>query len=94
MRIDLQHTWVHDGEGCAISAERWGDPLPRLHKAQSMLLGDWLTAETVQCTVYAVGRLADYWNCAMHSPVWLLKVGIVQCAILAGKDYWLRDKFV
>jgi len=40
MGIDLQPTWVHDREGCIILAERSGDPLPKLHKAQSMLLGD------------------------------------------------------
>ena len=40
MRTDLQHTWVNDHEGCAISAGRSGDRLPRLHKAQSGLLGD------------------------------------------------------
>ena len=30
----------------------------------------------------------------MHNPIWMLTVGIVQCAILARKDYWPRDIFV
>lgn len=33
MRTDLQHTWVNDHDGCAISARRSGDQLPRLLKA-------------------------------------------------------------
>jgi len=45
-RTDLQHTWVNDHEGCTILARRPGDRLPRLLKAQSGLLGDWLTTRT------------------------------------------------
>ena len=51
MRTDLQHTWVNDHEGYAISARRLRDRLPRLHKEQSKMLGDLLTAGTIQCTV-------------------------------------------
>ena len=34
---DLQHICVTDHEGFSISAERSGDRLPKLHKAQSRL---------------------------------------------------------
>lgn len=53
---DLQHTWVNDHEGCVILSWRSGDWLPRLLKAQFGLLGNWMTAWTVQCIVQS-----GYW---------------------------------
>ena len=51
LRTDLQHTCVIDHEGCAISAGRSRDWLPRLCKAQSGLSGERMTTGTAQCTV-------------------------------------------
>lgn len=79
LRIDLQHTCVIDHEGCAILAGRLGDWLPRLCKAQFGLLGDWLTAGTMHCTV--------------HYGCWLLKLSNVQSplAVAAGSVTALRN---
>lgn len=62
MRIDLQRTWVNYHEGCTISVGRSGERLPRLHKAQSGLLGDWLTTRTMQCIIQS-----GYWLLGLYN---------------------------
>ena len=60
----------------------------RLHNFDRDVEGP--TAKTAQGIIWATGRLTNCWNCAMHSPFWLLTVGIVKCAIPIGKDLWPR----